>query len=89
MRVFLRDHSQKGAAVQIYSTEIGPVHFNPANRVFEALVTLHEGSDIFRIPCSLRFPIEAEPAVVVPALVRQAKEKRRLSRMPLVSRTAA
>jgi hypothetical protein len=70
----------------MYQTEIGPVLFNPATRVFEALVTLREDGDILRIPCSLRFPIAATPAQVIPALIRQAKEKRRMRRVPLVSR---
>lgn len=70
----------------MYTTQIGPVVFNPSNRAFEAVVTFHEGTDIIRIPCSVRFPIEAEPAQVVPALLRQAKEKRNFSRVALVSR---
>ncbi len=70
----------------MYSTKISPVVFNPANRAFEALVTFHEGADVIRIPCSVRYPIEAEPAQVIPALLRQAKEKRNFTRVPLVSR---
>lgn len=70
----------------MYSTEISPVVFNPATRGFEALVTFHENSDVVRIPCSLRFPIDATPAQVIPALLRQAREKRRNTRAPLVSR---
>ena len=70
----------------MYSTDIGPVVFNPANRAFEALVTLREGADQIRIPCSLRFPIDAPASVVVHALIRQAKKKRHMERVPLVSR---
>lgn len=70
----------------MYQTEVGPVLFNPATRVFEALVTLREDGDIMRIPCSLHYPIAATPAQVIPALIRQAKEKRRMRRVPLVSR---
>jgi hypothetical protein len=70
----------------MYSTEISPVVFNPATRVFEALVTFRENSDIVRIPCSLRFPIDATPAQVIPALLRQAREKRKNRRVALVSR---
>lgn len=70
----------------MYSTQISPVVYNPATRAFEALVTLLEGTDEIRIPCNLRFPIDTPPSTVVPALIRQAKEKRRLERTPLVSR---
>lgn len=70
----------------MYSTEISPVVFNPATRVFEAQVTFREGTEVIRIPCGLRFPIEAAPAQVIPALLRQAREKRKNSRVPLVSR---
>ncbi|AZQ69337.1 hypothetical protein EF888_20645 [Silicimonas algicola] len=70
----------------MYSTQVGPVVYNPATRAFEALVTLNEGLDGIRIPCSLRFPIDAPASVVVPALIRQAKEKRQSNRAPLVSR---
>lgn len=70
----------------MYSTEIGPVVFNPASRVFEALVTFRENGDILRIPTSLRFPIDATPARVIPALIRQATEKRRNTRAQAVSR---
>lgn len=70
----------------MYQTEISPVVFNPANRVFEALVTFREGDDVTRIPCSLRFPIDSAPDTVIQALLRQAREKRRLSRGVLVSR---
>ncbi|MBT8418885.1 MAG: hypothetical protein KJO42_15725 [Silicimonas sp.] len=70
----------------MYSTEISPVVFNPANRVFEALVTFRENNDIERIPCSLRFPIDATPSQVIPALLRQAREKRKNNRILLVSR---
>lgn len=70
----------------MYQTEISPVVFNPASRVFEALVTFHEGSDVTRIPCSLRFPIDAKPDAVMEALLRQAREKRRMSRGVFVSR---
>ncbi len=70
----------------MYSVTISPVVFNPSSRVFEALVTFHEGADVIRIPCSLRFPIEAAPSRVIPALLRQAREKRNQSRVPMVSR---
>lgn len=70
----------------MYATKIEPVVFNPSNRAFEAVVTFCEGKDITRIPCSVRFPIEAEPSQVIPALLRQAKEKRNFSRVALVSR---
>lgn len=70
----------------MYTTEISTVLFNPANRVFEAMVTFRENGDILRIPCSLRFPIEATPSQVIPALIRQAKEKRKNDRAPLISR---
>lgn len=70
----------------MYSSEISPVVFNAATRAFEAVVTFREQRDIIRIPCALRFPIDATPAQVIPALLRQAREKRRNSRVPLVSR---
>ena len=70
----------------MYSTQIGPVVFNPANRAFEALVTLSEHLDQVRVPCSLRLPIDTSPDVVIKALIRQAKEMRNLDRKPLVSR---
>lgn len=70
----------------MYKTRISPVVFNPSTRAFEALVTFHEGADIIRIPCSVRFPIKADPSQVIPALLRQAKEKRNFTRVPLISR---
>lgn len=70
----------------MYRTEISPVIFNPASQVFEALVTFHEGRDITRIPCSLRFPLKSSPDVVIDALLRQAREKRRMSRGVFASR---
>jgi hypothetical protein len=70
----------------MYATRIGPVVYNPASRAFEALVTLIENRDETRIPCSLRMPITSAPDVVIQALVRQAKELRRLKRAPLTSR---
>ena len=70
----------------MYRTEISTVVFNPGNGVFEGLVTFHEGTDVTRIPCSLRFPIDADPEIVVNALLRQAREKRRMSRGVFVSR---
>lgn len=72
-----------------FSTNIGPVRFNPVTRTFEALVTFVEGGDVIRVPCALKFPIEVEMNKVVPALIRQAKEKRRMARAPLMSRLAA
>lgn len=72
----------------MYSTEISPVVFNPATRVFEALVTFRENDDVVRIPCSLRYPIDAAPSQVIPALLRQAREKRKNIRVPLISRFA-
>lgn len=70
----------------MYATRFGPVTYNPATRAFEALVTLLEGPDEIRIPCSLRLPIDTRPQVVLKALARQAKEARRLERAPLISR---
>ncbi len=70
----------------MYTTEISPVVFDPASRVFEAVVTFRENGDITRFPCRLRFPIDATPARVIPALIRQAKEKRKRVRVPLISR---
>ena len=70
----------------MYSVTISPVVFNPSRRVFEALVTFQEGADVIRIPCNLRFPIEAPPSRVIPALLRQAREKRNQSRVPMFSR---
>ena len=70
----------------MYGTSIGPVVYNPATRAFEALVTLIEDRDEIRLPCSLRLPITTEPDVVIKALIRQAKESRRLRRAPLTSR---
>ena len=72
-----------------YVTSIGPVRFNPVKRTFEALVTFVEGGDVVRIPCALKFPIDMDPVKVIPALIRQAKEKRRMTRVPLMSRLAA
>jgi hypothetical protein len=70
----------------MYTTQTSPVLFNPASRAFEAMVTFRENGDTLRIPCSLRFPIEASPSQVIPALIRQAKEKRKNDRVPLISR---
>ncbi len=69
-----------------YGTDIGPVTFNPANRTFEALVSFREAGEVIRVPCSLRFPLETDANVVMCALIRQAREKRRLARAPLTSR---
>ena len=70
----------------MYATRIGPVVYNPASRAFEALVTLIENRDEIRMPCSLCLPITTAPDVVMTALIRQAKEARRLKRAPLTSR---
>ena len=72
-----------------YTTRIGPVRFNPVQQTYEALVTFVENGDVIRIPCALRFPIDAEPQQTVQALIRQAKERRRSSRVPLISRLVA
>ena len=72
----------------MYATRIGPVTYNPATRAFEALITLSEGTDEMRVPCSLRMPIDTEPQTVIKALARQAKELRQLDRLPLTSRVS-
>ncbi len=69
-----------------YRTELGQVIYNPETRAYEALVSFHEGADIIRVPCSLAFPMDAERHVVASALIRQAREKRRQTRVPLMSR---
>lgn len=53
---------------------IGPVTFDPAKKVFAATVSFEGGASI---PCSLRLPRETTHDIVVPALLRQASEKRR------------
>lgn len=72
--------------MSIYGTEIGPVSYNPETRRFEALVSLREGTDTLRFPCSLPLPMDTESHVVIRALIRQAKERRRLDRCSLSSR---
>lgn len=72
-----------------YRTELGQVIYNPQTRAYEALVSFHENGDVTRIPCALAFPIDAESSVVAAALVRQAQEKRRNIRVPLISRIRA
>lgn len=72
-----------------YGATLGPVRYDPAGQTFESLVTLYEGRDQVRIPVSLKLPIETEAGRVAPALIRQAKEKRRMERLPLRSRLRA
>lgn len=72
-----------------FGATLGQVRYDPATQAFEALVTLHEGSDKIRIPASLKLPIDTEIARVAPALIRQAKEKRQMRRLPLRSRLRA
>jgi hypothetical protein len=69
-----------------YSTEVAPAIFNPATQAFETSVTFHEGTDRIRIPCQLRLPIDTPANIVTSALVRQAKMKRFVKRVPLRSR---
>jgi hypothetical protein len=69
-----------------YATELGSVRFNPETQCYEALVTFHEGGHAERYPCSLSFGIDADPAAVAHALVRQARALRSRSRVPLRSR---
>lgn len=69
-----------------FATTMGPIHFDPATQTFQALVTLHEGSDHIRIPVGLKLPIDSDMNLVAPALIRQAKEKRQMRRLPLRSR---
>ena len=72
--------------MSIYGTDIGPVSFNPANRRFEALVSLREGADTVRIPTSLPLPMDTDASTVMRALIRQAKERRRMNRVRLTSK---
>ena len=72
-----------------FGTTMSPVRYDPASQCFEALVTLQEGNDQIRIPVSLKLPIDTDLNRVAPALIRQAKEKRRMKRLPLRSRLHA
>lgn len=72
-----------------FGTTMSPVRYDPATQCFESLVTLHEGTDQIRIPVSLKLPIDTDINRVAPALVRQAKEKRQMRRLPLRSRLHA
>ena len=68
-----------------YRTELGQVIFDPATRSYKATVTFHEGTDRRAFDCSLRFPIDMPMEEVAAALVRQAKEMRQHSALPLRS----
>ena len=72
-----------------FGTTMSPVRYDPVTQCFEALVTLHEGNDQVRIPVSLKLPIYTDANTVAPALIRQAKEKRQMRRLPLRSRLHA
>lgn len=69
-----------------FGATIGPVTYDPETQSFRALVTLHEGTDHVRIPVALTMPIDSDESRVVPALIRQAREKRAMRRVPLMSR---
>jgi len=69
-----------------YGSTVSPVRYDPVTQSFEALVTLHEGCDQIRVPVSLKLPIDTDVSRIVPALIRQAKEKRQMRRLPLRSR---
>lgn len=68
-----------------YQARVQNLHYNAANRAFEAIVVLHEGADILKYPCSLVAPIDTSFERVSGALVTQAKAARRRGAQHLVA----
>lgn len=62
---------------------ISAVTFDHAGSAFAATVTFADGQPV---PCRLRFPAGTSNDIIVPALIRQATEKRRIRPAPLLSR---
>lgn len=67
-----------GAAVNISA-----ITFDHAGSAFAATVTFPDGPPV---PCRLHLPAGTSDEIVVPALIRQATEKRRTRPVPLLSR---
>lgn len=68
------------------TTQIQNVSYNPAERAFEARVSILDGGEVFTYPCSLRAPLDMDSTLAARQLAELAKRRHARNARPTVAR---